>query len=71
MIKLKQFPTYSESYLRQKSEPVKTVQEADEIKQRLIDYFPDKGAFAVCAVQIGIPKRATLIRFPSNNKEFG
>ena len=69
MIKLKQFPKYPIAFLRRKSEPVKDVKEAEEIYQRLLEMFPDKGAFAIAAVQIGIQKRAAWIRFLSNNKD--
>ena len=69
MIKLKHFPIYPEQFLRRKSVEVKTAKEADELKAKLIEMFPDKVAFAVAAVQIGFLKRATLIKFPSNNKD--
>ncbi len=71
MIKLKSFPIVHETVLKQKSEPIKDAKEAEEIRQELIYMFPNEGAYAVCAVQLGIHKRATLIKFPSHNKKPG
>ena len=65
MIKLKQFPKYSENFLRRKCTDVKTKEEAQELKQQLEDMFPVKKAHGVACPQIGISKRAFLARFPS------
>lgn len=69
MIKQKDFPLYEESYLRQISEPVKDQTEAQELYNVLEESFPETGALAVACSQIGILKRASLIKFPKS-KEF-
>jgi len=69
MIKAKDFPTFSEDFLRQKSEPVMSIEEAQDLKRQLEDSFPDMGALGVACPQIGILKQASLIKFP-NSKDF-
>lgn len=68
MIKLKQFPKYPKEYLSQVSEPIANAQEAELVRQELEHMFPNKGALGVAAIQIGIPKRASLIKFPKSDE---
>lgn len=68
MIKLKEFPIYDESFLRQKSEPVENEMEALYIEAKLYELFPKTGAHAVAAPQIGMLKRAFLVKLPSNGE---
>jgi len=70
MININQFPIFEESFLRQVSEPVKDWQEARDLKYHLFDQFPENGGYAVAAPQIGILKRATLIRLPSGGGDY-
>jgi peptide deformylase len=67
MIDIKNFPIYEESFLRQKSIPVKSKKEALELKEQLEAKFPEKGGYAVACVQIGILKRASLVKLPSTD----
>ena len=70
MININQFPIFEESFLRQVSEPIKDWQEARDLKYHLFDQFPENGGYAVAAPQIGILKRATLIRLPSGGGDY-
>lgn len=65
MIKLKAFPVYGESFLRQKCSEIITKKQAKELKESLFSMFPKKGAYGVAAPQIGMHRRAFLVRFPS------
>ncbi|TDI97079.1 MAG: hypothetical protein E2O29_01900 [Deltaproteobacteria bacterium] len=65
MIKLKQFPLYSEEFLRQTCKPVETKEQATDLKEALLGMFPKEGAYGVSAPQIGIHRQAFLVKFPS------
>jgi peptide deformylase len=65
MIDIKNFPIYDEINLRSKSLPVKSKEEALELRKQLEEKFPVSGGYGVACVQIGILKRACLVRFPS------
>ena len=65
MIKLKKFPIYSEEFLRKTCRPVGTKEQAVDLKQALLSMFPKEGAYGVAAPQIGIHRRAFLVKFPS------
>ena len=70
MIKLKDFPEFTETFLRQKSTPIETYKEAVSIKDQLEELFPKHGAYAVSAPQIGILKSVFLIHPKFNHNEF-
>lgn len=70
MIKLSEFPHYSESFLRQPCNPVETEEEALEIKEALMSMFPKEGAYGIAAPQIGIHKQAFIAHMPSGSPEW-
>ena len=67
MIKLKQFPIYSEQFLRKPCKPVVDAQEAKELVAKILDKYPEEGALGVACPQIGIHKQAFVMRLQSED----
>lgn len=65
MIKPKYFPMYPEAFLRQPCELVKDKKEAQELKSKLEEMFPIRNAHGVACPQIGIHKKAFLVKLLS------
>jgi len=70
MIKLKEFPLYSETELRLPCDKVSNKEEAQELKEKLHAQFPETGALSVACPQIGIHKKAFLAIMPSTKQWF-
>ena len=68
MIKLGKFPILDESFLRGVSIPVENTEEAEHLKEKLLQYFPTTGAYAVAAPQIGLQSRAFLAKLPAKRR---
>lgn len=67
MIKLSEFPILPEDELRLKSKHVNTKEEAEEINEMLMSSFPETGAYAVAAPQIGLLARAFVAKLPETD----
>ena len=68
MIKLNEFPIIPEADLRLKSKPIDTKEEAKEINEMLMSKFPETGAYAVAAPQIGILSQAFVAKLPGKDE---
>jgi len=66
-IRLNDFPVQSEAFLRNKSTNVENTQEAIALRNLLYQCFPENGAYAIAAPQIGILKRAFLAKYTLEN----
>jgi len=68
MIKLSDFPIVNEKDLRLKSKYIHTQEEALCLKAELLNHFPENGAHAIAAPQIGLLAQAFLARLPSTEQ---
>ena len=68
MIHKKDFPIYSEAFLREPNLPVLDAEQAQYLYKQLEEQFPKTGALGVACPQIGIHVKASLIRMPNSER---